>query len=239
LIASSPITPRLEALGAMAAEVALGGLLFPALLTVFVLGIFTPYLAGWGGRDLDQFGGNDMTWRSWLTFLLIAAAVSGARLLITGDGPLHGALERRAASLGARVQFLGTVSRDEMRARFQTSDLVMVPSVTISGTQENTSIAALEAMACGTPVIATRIGGLPEVIEDGRTGVLVPERDAESLAAAAVLLLRDPGRLGEMRSACRDHVVQRFSVGGWASKVLEVYAETLEANGHPGTRGAG
>src|SRR3990170_4192749 len=169
----------------------------------------------------------------------IAAAVPGARLLITGDGPLHGALERRAASLGARVQFLGTVSRDEMRARFQTSDLVMVPSVTISGTQENTSIAALEAMACGTPVIATRIGGLPEVIEDGRTGVLVPERDAESLAAAAVLLLRDPERLREMRSACRDHVVQRFSVGGWASKVLEVYAETLEANGHPGTRGAG
>ena len=170
----------------------------------------------------------------------IAAAVPGARLLITGDGPLRDALERRAASLDQdHVQFLGTVSRDEMRKRFQASDLVMIPSVTTSGTQENTSIAALEAMACGSPVIATRIGGLPEVIEDGRTGVLVPERDAESLAAAAVLLLRDPERLREMRSACRDHVVRRFSVGDWASKVIAVYTEALEANGRPGMRRAG
>ncbi len=59
------------------AEVALGALLFPSLLAVFVLGVFAPYLGGWGDRELEQFGGNDMTWRSWLSFLLIAAGVSG------------------------------------------------------------------------------------------------------------------------------------------------------------------
>lgn len=170
----------------------------------------------------------------------IAASVPNARLLVTGDGPLRPALERRAASVGGdRVRFLGTVSRDEMLQRFQTSDLVMVPSITTSGTQENTSIAALEAMACGTPVIATRIGGLPEVVEDGRTGVLVPEQDAESLAAAAVLLLRDEARLREMRTACRDHVVRRFSVRDWAAQVLDVYARALEGNRDPETRVAG
>ena len=64
----------------LAGAVALGVLLFAALLTVFVVGVFVPYAAGWGSRELDQFGGNDMTWRSWLTFLLIAAAASGALL---------------------------------------------------------------------------------------------------------------------------------------------------------------
>ena len=59
------------------AEIALGALLFSALLVVFVLGVFTPYLGGWGDRELQQFGGNDSTWRSWLSFLLIAAGVSG------------------------------------------------------------------------------------------------------------------------------------------------------------------
>ena len=59
------------------AEIALGALLFSALLVVFVLGIFVPYLGGWGDRELQQFGGNDSTWRSWLSFLLIAAGVFG------------------------------------------------------------------------------------------------------------------------------------------------------------------
>ena len=61
----------------VSAEVALGALLFSALLAVFVLGVFAPYLGGWGDRDLNQFGGNDSTWRSWLTFLLVLAGVSG------------------------------------------------------------------------------------------------------------------------------------------------------------------
>jgi uncharacterized membrane protein (DUF4010 family) len=62
----------------LAAEVALGALLFPAFLAVFVLGVFAPYLGGWGDRELKQFGGSDMTWRPWLSFLLATAGVSGA-----------------------------------------------------------------------------------------------------------------------------------------------------------------
>ncbi|MBI1885829.1 MAG: hypothetical protein HYS09_05895 [Chloroflexi bacterium] len=58
--------------------VVVGALLYPALLALFVLGIFAPYLGGWGGHYLEEFGGNDADWDSWLTFLLVAAGISGA-----------------------------------------------------------------------------------------------------------------------------------------------------------------
>lgn len=62
----------------LAPSVALGALVFAALLTMFVLGLFTPYAGGWGHRDLEQFGGSDWTWPAWLSFLFVAAAISGA-----------------------------------------------------------------------------------------------------------------------------------------------------------------
>jgi len=164
----------------------------------------------------------------------VRAAVPGATLLITGDGPLRGALEQRAAGAGKdAVHFLGMVSREEMRRLYQTSDLVMIPSITTAGTQENTSIAALEAMACSTPVVATGIGGLLEIIDSGRTGLLVPEQDASALADAAIGILQDDAALRAMQSQSRDHVVRDFSVTDWAEKVVDVYRRALP-NGEEG-----
>src|SRR3989442_1252294 len=111
----------------------------------------------------------------------IVKATQGATMLITGDGPLRPVLEQKAKEVGqGQIRFLGFVSRERMRELYQQVDVVLIPSVTTSGTQENTSIAALEAMASGKPVIATDIGGLPEVIRDGQDGILIPERNREA-----------------------------------------------------------
>lgn len=167
----------------------------------------------------------------------------GATLLVTGDGPLRPSLERRAREIAAEnIRFLGMVGRERLRDLYRSVDAVVIPSVTVSGTQENTSIAALEAMACGTPVIATDIGGLPEVVEDGRGGILVPERDPEAIGEAAVRLLTDEAFAARMREEARRRVIRGFSLEAWGERVLEAYAlarERRQARGGPFRQGEG
>jgi len=105
--------------------------------------------------------------------------------------------------------------------------------VTVSGTQENTSIAALEGMACGTVVVATDIGGLPEVIRDGEDGFLVPERDSGALADRVLQCLRDEGTRRRVADAARARVEREFAVSEWAERVARVYEDAIEANGRP------
>src|SRR3989454_8800535 len=99
-----------------------------------------------------------------------------------------------------------------MRELYQQVDVVLIPSVTTSGTQENTSIAALEAMASGKPVIATDIGGLPEVIRDGQDGILIPERDPDAVAQAAIRLLSRPDFARAIGREARAQVLREFNV---------------------------
>jgi len=158
----------------------------------------------------------------------IAEQARDARMLVTGDGPLRASLEDLAHRVaGDRVAFPGMVDQEELRELYRRVDVVLIPSVTTMGTQENTSIAALEAMACGTPVVATDIGGLPEVIRSGVVGLLVPERDARALAEATVALLTDEERARRMGEEARRHVVREFSTTSWAKRVVGVYEAAL------------
>ena len=158
----------------------------------------------------------------------IAEQARDARMLVTGDGPLRASLEDLAHRVaGDRVAFPGMVDQEELRELYRRVDVVLIPSVTTMGTQENTSIAALEAMACGTPVVATDIGGLPEVIRSGVVGLLVPERDARALAEATVALLTDEERARRMGEEARRHVVREFSTTTWAQRVVGVYEAAL------------
>ncbi len=115
-----------------------------------------------------------------------------------------------------------------MRKLYQNVDVVMIPSVTVSGTQENTSIAALEAMACGTPVIASNIGGLPELIRDGHNGFLIPERNSPALADATLTLLEDMHLAQRMGRDARRRAVHDFSVPLWTERVMEAYYIALD-----------
>lgn len=118
------------------------------------------------------------------------ARVPEARLAVLGDGPERRSLERRAGELGVsdRVRFLGAGSRDDVLALFRAVDAALLTSA-----WENLPHTLLEALAAGTPVIATAVGGIPEVVRHGVNGLLVPARDIDALVQAVERVVRDDG----------------------------------------------
>jgi glycosyltransferase involved in cell wall biosynthesis len=114
--------------------------------------------------------------------------VDGVELLVVGDGPEHAALERRAAALGIddRVRFLGAGTRDDVVSLFRAVDATLLTSA-----WENLPHTLLESLAVGTPVIATAVGGIPEVVVDGENGLLVRAGDVPAIAAAIERLQQD------------------------------------------------
>ena len=142
-----------------------------------------------------------------------------ARLVFVGDGPERPRALDRAEELGVRprILFLGKhASVDELLA---CADLFLLPSET-----ESFGLAALEAMACGAPVIASRVGGLPEVVEHGVSGHLFPVGDVAQMADAAVEILRDDAVRRSFSQAGRRLAVERFS----ASSVVPLYEALYE-----------
>jgi N-acetyl-alpha-D-glucosaminyl L-malate synthase BshA len=137
-----------------------------------------------------------------------------ARLLMIGDGPDRSAAEWIAHRKGIqdRVHFLGKQS--SVTEILPLADLLLMPSEL-----ESFGLVALEAMACRVPTIATRVGGIPELIEDGVNGRLFPVGDVDGMARAAVELLRDPDRHEAMAEASRETARTRYC----ASKILPVY----------------
>ena len=121
---------------------------------------------------------------------IVRAQVADARLVIVGDGPDRDALTSRARAVKIEVHFTGRVDDQQLPAYMQASDVVCSPA--LSG--ESFGIVLLEAMACGTPVVASRIEGYAELLGSGDCAVLVPPRDPDALAAALSALLSDEGR---------------------------------------------
>lgn len=142
-----------------------------------------------------------------------------ARLVLVGDGPERPLALERARELGLadQVLFLGKhASVDEL---LSCADLFLLPSQS-----ESFGLAALEAMACGAPVVATAVGGLPEVVDHGRTGFLLPPGDVEGMADASVSLLLDPAAWKAASEAGRAVAQERFS----AERVVPVYERLYE-----------
>lgn len=141
-------------------------------------------------------------------------------LHIAGSGEHEAALREHARRRGiaARVQFLGTLPHDELLQEISGASLVLVPSKTIEGF----SLVALEAAHLGRPVVAARVGGLPETVEDGLTGMLVPPNDAGRLATAIDDLLADDTRAREMGERARERAT-RFDVVSCAADYAAVY----------------
>ncbi len=134
-------------------------------------------------------------------FALLQRQVPGATWQIVGDGPLRASLEerRRALGLTESVILLGAMPRERVRRVLEESHLFLAPSVTAAnGDQEGTPVAIMEAMACGMPVVSTWHSGIPELVQDGVTGLLVPERDPEALAQALRQLALAPERWRDM-----------------------------------------
>jgi len=133
---------------------------------------------------------------------------------IAGDGDLRDELAAQAAAAGGVVTLLGNRSQDEIAALCAAADVIAVPSVhDEAGNVDGLPNFALEALASGTPVVASRVGGLPQAIVDGRSGRLVPEQDAAALAGAIEALLGDRAGAAAIGTAARAAVVRDF---GWA-----------------------
>ena len=143
----------------------------------------------------------------------LAARFPSLQVLIAGDGDLGPALADRAVRGGHRVRLLGTQPQDRIARLAAAADVIAVPSVhDAAGNVDGLPNFALEALASGTPVVASAVGGLPQAIEDGLTGRLVPERDAAALAAAIGDLLRQPDVAAQMGRWARQRIERDF---GW------------------------
>ena len=128
--------------------------------------------------------------------------------------------------IGDRVTFLGRLPVDELARLYNESELLVSPSL-----YEGFGLPAAEAMACGTPVVATTAGAFPEVIADGETGVLVPPADARALADAIASMLADPARRAAMGEAGVRRIERHFSWAVCAARTAELYRDVLAARG--------
>lgn len=146
------------------------------------------------------------------------------RFIIIGDGPLRAMLERMACDLGVREKVIFTGWRSDMARLYRLMDVFVLTS-----TMEALPVSVLEAMAFGKPVVATDVGGVPEIVRDGETGLLVRARDGSALCEAVTALLDDASRRRLIGQAGRKRVEQEFSMEVMAEKVCRVYAELQPA----------
>ncbi|HYO75605.1 MAG TPA: glycosyltransferase family 4 protein, partial [Thermoanaerobaculia bacterium] len=158
-----------------------------------------------------------------IEFLLDAAKrVDNAVFLILGDGNKREEWQALAAQqgIGDRVRWAGY--RTDVDTILAGCDALVHPSL-----DDAFPTVLLEAMAAGLPVVATRVGGIPEIVNDGATGILVPPGDAEALASGIEELLSDRERMRRMGALATDSAITRFSTAAWVSRLTAVYDEVL------------
>ncbi len=146
-----------------------------------------------------------------------------AQLILVGDGPDRSAAEWLAHDLkiNDRVHFLG--KQESVNELLPLADLMIMPS-----TLESFGLAALESMACKVPAIATRVGGVPELINDGETGLLYEVGDVDEMAAGAIALLKSSVRFQTMRDAARKDAQKRFCASLVIPKYVAYYEKVLQ-----------
>jgi len=145
---------------------------------------------------------------------------------IAGDGAMHAELAQFAGQSGIARDtfFLGMIG--DARRLLDAIDIFVFPSLS-----EGLGVALLEAMACGLPVIASRVGGIVDIVEDGVTGLLVRPRDAQSIADAITALIDDPPRRRRIADAARKRVVENFSMNAMTRNTIDLYRSCLMQHG--------
>jgi glycosyltransferase involved in cell wall biosynthesis len=189
-----------------------------------------------GGKPVDPKYGPLMIFacrqlfpRKGIRFLIEAAAklkphFPELRVVVAGDGFERPELIKLAESLGIadQVTFLGWVPNSDLPPYYRAAAISVIPSL-----EEGFGIPAAEAMGCETPVVASDAGGLPEVVEHGVTGLIVPRGDSTALADAMGTLLADPARRAEMGRAGRERALRLFDWDRTAEQFEQIYASVL------------
>jgi glycosyltransferase involved in cell wall biosynthesis len=170
-------------------------------------------------------------------YLVEACAILKARGVpftcdIIGEGSLRSVLERRILTNGLEgtVRLLGALSQNQVRAALISAQLFVLPSVqTVDGNQDGIPVALMEAMALGLPVITTRVSGIPELVVDGVSGLLVAPGDAGALAEAIERLLKDPALREVLSRQGSGAVRARHDISCSVVQMQEVFSEALDA----------
>jgi len=156
----------------------------------------------------------------------IAAAEKAARFVIVGDGALRHQMEEHAAGLGIADRVIFTGWRRDLPRIYADLDVLVV-----SSDNEGTPVSAIEAMAAACPVVATRVGGLPDLIDEDETGHLVPRGDAPALAAAVQRLLRDREAARRLGETARARIAERFTAERLIADIEHFYRDLLAKKG--------
>jgi glycogen(starch) synthase len=172
-----------------------------------------PYIMGIGRLVAQK--GFDVLLRAFAK-----ANIAGWKLLIAGEGPERGGLEALIKELGLEgtAKLLGRADRAMAGALFRGCEFFVLPS-----RMEPLGIVNLEAMAAGKPVIASRVGGVPEIVSEGETGLLVPSENVEALARAMARLAEDPSLRERLGEAGR-RAVMEFTLSATASRYADIYS---------------
>lgn len=168
-------------------------------------------------------------------YLIEAAAqavrdVPDARFVIFGEGDLRRPLEKLIADLGLEKHVILGGFRPDVLSLLKGFDFFVMPSVT-----EGLGTSLLDAMACGKPIVASRVGGIPEVVVDGKTGILVPPKDSEALADAIVRMMKDQAAAKTMGNLGYTRVIERFTVERMVEETHAIY-ERLDGSARAADR---
>ncbi len=178
------------------------------------------------GRLIEKKG-LPVTLRAFAVFL---RQHPNAKLTIAGEGPLLGELQKlsRELKIHERVSFTGFISQEQLHEIYYASHIFLHPSQTgRDGNQEGIPNSMLEAMASGLPVFATQHGGIPEAIESGVSGVLVPEGNYEKFAAALLDAVKDPGFLSQIARNGAEIVRKNFDLYAQAQRLEDIYLRMI------------
>jgi glycosyltransferase involved in cell wall biosynthesis len=175
-------------------------------------------------------------------YLVRACAILRARgidvrCLFIGEGPEEASLRRQItdAGLDEVVHLLGALPRPRVIAALAGADAMALASVRLpKGKMEGIPVSLMEAMAMALPVVATDLSGVPELVRDGETGLLAPERDAEALASALASLHDDPDRAQRLAEAGRRHVAEAFDLRINTARLAALFEANLVAEGGSG-----
>lgn len=151
-------------------------------------------------------------------FRLIVDECPHARLWIAGAGPLEAALRKQCERLGLNsvVQFIGFVP--DLPSFFPLVDLQVHPSK-----NEGIPLSICEGMAAGLPMVATAVGGVPEILDHGRCGLLVPANDRAAFVTAVVSLIRDEAEAKRLGDTARQHIAENYSIVSATNELSELY----------------
>jgi glycosyltransferase involved in cell wall biosynthesis len=171
-------------------------------------------------RNLEPIYDNATALRA---FDIVRKTHPHATLVIAGSGPLRSELEALAATLGLQdaVTFTGRVDNQTMAALYRNADVMLNCSLV-----DNMPNSVLESLACGVPVISTNVGGVPYLVEDGRTALLVPPAAPEAMAQAVLRLVAEPSLAASLREAGLRHV-QQYTWANVRPRLMDVYRSVL------------